>query len=277
MFEQYQATQTDFDTIEEALSFVWKPELDFNFRDKLKIHSTIVATYDSVNVYYWIKEDGQYHKHQFTHPVKIKEEHYRGWCTGCMVKELKPLLIEQLPGEYHNIISGAPLTPIITLQKQRQLEANPYTTYESYLATIVHEFGHIYYNNTHPSFFKSQSESIPLMQIAQVLFAGKEETPDVPVPMLSHRSISELFAFCTDYTAAKIFWPHHKKDLDKYHQRHVEKGIQKEKEKNLLYEDSYLNEGHNYAAVVGKILLEQYPESWVTLLLGHTDEKLERA
>ena len=83
-------------------------------------------------------------------------------------------------------------------------------------------------------------------------------------------SMGELFAFCTEYSASKFFWPNHKQNLDNFAKERLKKLVKAEKEKNLNQEDSVLEPSkkpHDFALVFSKIILHQYPTSWLQLLL----------
>ena len=84
-----------------------------------------------------------------------------------------------------------------------------------------------------------------------------------------------MFAFCADYTAATLFWPNHKKDIDKEQASHIQEAFEKEVTLDLSCEDSVLSGKvvgrHLPAAVIGRILIEKYPEAWPEKLIAeHT-------
>jgi hypothetical protein len=85
-------------------------------------------------------------------------------------------------------------------------------------------------------------------------------------------SFTEIFAFCTDYSAASIFWPNHATDLNKMHAEIIGNMMKKEKELNLEEQDSYLSNknesAHLLASIVGIVLINKYPKDWVQKLLG---------
>lgn len=268
MFENYQATKEDFNAIEEALTFVWKPELDFIFMDKSKIENAVVVSYDSQSMYYWVRNNEKYEFHKVKHELNIDDKNYRGWCTNFKIKELKLLLPKALQDSKYSWISGAPFNALISAQKTKPIDNNPYTTYQSYLATIAHEFGHVYYNNCgNTSYFADKKESLSLLKAAKTTFSseGNASFPNIILP--SHKSIGELFAFCTEYQTSLIFWQKHAKNLDTYYTHTLEQAIHEEIDKDLSVQDSYLNDAHNYAAVVGRILIAREKENWPEFIL----------
>ena len=142
------------------------------------------------------------------------------------------------------IVSGSLLTQFTNFQKAKikVRPLNPYTTIESYLATIVHEFGHAYYNNFHTWWYSNKKENLNYLNQALDLYKGKKIKimSKISFPNYDKRStlLSELFAFCTDYTAASVFWKSHKKDIDKENINEIRLSILTETAKDLFREDS---------------------------------------
>lgn len=174
MFDNYLATHKDLKTVEEGLRFVLHPKMLFVFENKSKITNTAIVSYDSKFIYIWELKPVKLH-YKIPHNLIIPDEWQRGWWTNIVSKQVEKYLPDKIKNP---IISGGLLTPFITLQKAKNISNNPYTTRESYLATIVHEFGHIYFGGY-----------------------GKE---------------GELSAFCTEYYSSQIFWPKHTNKLDRF-------------------------------------------------------------
>jgi len=179
MFNNYLATQKDLKTVEKGLKFVLHPKMRFVFKNKSKIINTIVVSYDSKFVYIW-KVNPVKLTHKILHDLRIPDEWQRGWWAGIVSKQVEKYLPKE---NKHQIISGGLLTPFIKLQKLKNVSNNPYITEKSYLATIIHEFGHIY-------------------------FGG-------------HGKKGELSAFCAEYYASQLFWPEHAKVMDKFDSRYT--------------------------------------------------------
>jgi hypothetical protein len=179
MFDKYLATPTDFKAITKALRFVMNPKMGFVFENRSKIANTAIVSYDSKFIYIWGVKPIKLN-YKIPHNLKIPNEWQRGWWAGIVSKQIE----KYLPDKTKNpIMSGGLLTPFIALQKAKNISDNPYTTKESYLATIIHEFGHIYFGGF-----------------------GKE---------------GELSAFCTEYYASQMFWPKHLKLMDKFDARFI--------------------------------------------------------
>jgi len=158
------------------------------------------------------------------------------------------------------------------LETQKQLDrlSNAYTTKESYLATIVHEFGHIYFDSFGLQFFPDPKDSQLYINKALEMFEGNDtlkiENVEIRLP-LDH-TLSEVFAFCTDYSAASIFWPQHKQDIDRMQAADIKRYVGKKSKDDLQNNDTYLpKDPHLMAAIVGKILLNKYPETWPIKLI----------
>jgi hypothetical protein len=180
MFSNYQASQKDLKTIKEALEFVMSPKMRFVFKNKSKITNTTVVSYDSKFIYVW-KVNPAKLIHKIPHNLRIPDEWQRSWWASIISEKIEKYLSMKNKSP---IISGGLLTPFIVLQKAKNVLNNPYITRESYLATIVHEFGHIYFGGY-----------------------GKK---------------GELSAFCTEYYASRLFWLEHTKLMNKFHSKFID-------------------------------------------------------
>jgi hypothetical protein len=84
----------------------------------------------------------------------------------------------------------------------------------------------------------------------------------------SYKYLSELFAFCTEYTTASIFWPNHRRNIDRYYLNYIRELIKEEQSANLNICDSVLEQNpHNFAGIIGRLILERYPKNWPTVIL----------
>ena len=275
MFEKYLATQKDLEAIEQGIDFVWRKELDFIFKDRSKIAKTLVISFDSKKMYVWHREEKGYKIDKIFHNIKIKDQNQQGWKVGLRSNELHQFFSQKRQVDWHERpkISGGLFVPFIELQKRKKREFNPYTTYESYLAAIVHEFGHIYYNQHKLHWYSNKKENLNYIEKARRLYQQEKlDLKNFKLKIPTPRCLTELFAFCTDYTVALIFWPKHKEDIDKYNIAHLLKLRGEESKKNLNTQDSVLDEdSHDFAAIMGKLLLEHYPKKWPEILLKGYD------
>lgn len=266
----YIASQGDLEVVEEGIKYVWHPNLNFIFRDKSKIESTAVISYDSHNIYLWANMNLE----KIPHRLKIKKELHSWWRAGLMPESIQNYLPNSIKNKTRfeiPIISGGLLKPFIELQKQKKLSKNPYITKESYLATIIHEFGHIYYDNIGAQYwFNNKEENLEYIQAALNLYKSKlVDLSRIKISIPSYHSLTELFAFCADYTASNLFWPNHKKDIDDYNIKRFFRLMNEEKSRDLSINNSVLDDPHDFASVVGKIILTKYPNSWPQILIRY--------
>jgi len=274
MFEDYLATKEDFRAIKEGIEAVWRPEMDFIFEEKSYIDNVVPVSFDSKFFYFWSSFKipklkpiasglGNYQVYKSPHKLKISEHDQMGWCANA--EKWRNFLPKSLQKSKKAIlVSGGLLTPFTKIHKRYLARGYPdiYASYESYLATIVHEFAHIYYNST-PLSLLNQQANLKYLKTATNLFKDKR-TKKLP-RIKTYRSFAfdvwtEIFAFCAEYHATSIFWPKFKKDLDNYWTVSLQQLIQR---------PSFLTSRHphNLAAVIGKIFLSSFPKDWPKKIL----------
>ncbi len=293
MFEGYKATTEDLKAIEEGIATACNQKLKFIFKNKDYIKKIIIISYDSENIYIWSQIKfpklislkcglKQYFAYKIPHQLKICDDLQRGWAASLQPRELTKLLFPKLKTDElsNQFISGGLLTPFIALQKKlKDRKNNPYISRESYLATIIHEFGHAYWHQHKLWYYSNKEENLLLLKTANSLYRAEmlkksslenKNPTAIPIRFPTIEGITEIFAFCTEYQASKIFWPVHKQNFDKFAANRTEFILQLEKTKNLNQEDSVLEPQkypHNFAFVFSKILLTLYPETWQQKLL----------
>ena len=92
--------------------------------------------------------------------IIFSDKHLSAWYYGLICPDILNYLPHELVKENlisRPIICGSTYSEFIKNQKIKQKKMtfdNPYTTYESYIATIIHEFGHVIYD--FPIFNKKQ-------------------------------------------------------------------------------------------------------------------------
>lgn len=272
MFNNYLATSEDLKAVEEALKFVLHPKMRFVFANLSKIKKTSIISYDSQFIYIW-RLGSEELEYKIPHKIKIKDEWQSGWRAGFKVNQIESLLPNPIKNKSRferPIISGGFLTPFIGLQRVKKLQYNPYVTRESYLATIIHEFGHVYWNSFKLWWFSKKDENIKYLRIAQKLYGNnglkdRKIRFDFPLP----GALGETFAFCAEYVASEIFWPSHKNNLDKFGKQRIDQLIVTEKTANLDKENSVIEptkNPHDFSSVFGKIILGKYPITWPEIL-----------
>ena len=272
MFNNYLATPDDLRTISEALGFVMHPKMRFVFENLSTVKKTLVVSYDSKFIYIW-RLDSKEPAYKISHRIKIKDEWQSGWWADIKMAQIENLLPAQIKNKSRfeiPIISGGLFAPFIALQKAKKIQYNPYIIRESYLATIIHEFGHIYWNSFKLWWFSKKDENIKYLKIAQKLY-GNNGLKYKKVKLLLPLSwpLGEVFAFCAEYTASGIFWPSHKNNLDEFEKKRIDQLIITEKIANLDKENSVIEpttSPHDFSSVFGKIILEKHPTTWPKIL-----------
>lgn len=273
MYEHYLANDEDIKAIEDGINFVWHPKLNFIFTNKKLIENVTIISFDSCHFYIWENYNSKVNR--IPHKINIPDEYQLGWRCGFGLEKLIPLDSLIKSPKKNVVISGSLLKPFIGTQKQRNRKLNPYITSEGYLATIVHEYGHIYFDRHFSNWYSNKDETINLLESALNLYQNKRgaEIRNINIPNFAERNIilSETFAFCSDYSAASIFWPEHKKDIDMSNSTYIKELIVLEEKLDLLKTDSCLHPkagAHNSAATIGKILINAHPNSWPEILLS---------
>lgn len=269
MLENYQATKKDLEAIEEGIRTVWRKELDFIFKEKSYIKNVAPVSFDSKFFYIWsplkisrLKSTpcrfGNYRVYKFPHKLSITEYDQRGWSARVYKwQDYFPKLFRENQKAIY--ISGGLFTPFTKIHQnyRDQKYLDIYNTPESYLATLVHEFAHVYYDS-HPFSCSNKKANLEYLKTAINLFDGKktEKLPIIkPLSGFALETWTELFAFCAEYTAASLLWPRYKKDLDNYWRASLGEFIQAPA---LLSSRG----PHYLAATIGKILISRFPKDW---------------
>lgn len=283
MFKSYIATPEDFFAVEDALRYVWHPKLDFIFRKKKSIRSTVVISYDSQCLYVWTQKKfpgftrmecsvKDYYAYRIPQRFIFTKEHHGMWWAGVQ-SEIDAFLPEDIKRKSQFSvprISGGLLTPFIAAQKTLPKKHNPYTTRESYLATIVHEFGHVYWNSYKLWWPSNKQENLRYLTMARKLYMNKGDTHNMQLYVPAPYGISEVYAHCSEYYASQLFWPLHKQNSDLFAQNCLKDLLAVEKEANLEKEDSVLEPTkypHDLGFVFCTFLLTYYPKMWPKMLL----------
>lgn len=288
MFENYKAAQKDFEAIEEGIKTVRKKELKFIFINKKLLDKTSIISFDSQFIYLWSKQKfselkqkptslAGYHLFKIPHQIPITDKEYSVWYASVPKNEFYKFLPKFFTVKSQLIyprIGGGPLTPFIKIhqkmKKRKEYPLDPYTTKESFLATIVHEFGHVYFEQQYPTWYGIKSYNLKLIRAALNLYEENKKTRHLLVKLPVSYRISELFASCAEYSAAMIFWPFHRSNFDHLQTGKIEQLIKKEAKKNLNWEKSTIDEdAHTFAALLGRIIVDKYPTAWPEFIYKH--------
>lgn len=283
MESNYSATTDDFEAIEEVLDYVFDPKLNYIFKDKDYLKKISVIGFDSKFIYIWSfrklknfllskSDSGKYFMYKISHIIKINNIDRAGWRAGIWPSSINEYLPSELQGDdFDNPkISGSLMGDFINIQNTiKGNENNPYVTRESYLATVIHEFGHAYFRQYKNWWYSNKKHNLDLLREALLIYKNRNKKTtiniEVPFPYL----FSEIFAFCCEYEASKIFLPLHKINLDKYATEVISKGLRYEKQKNLDLEDSIIsnNFSHEASLALGIIIIERFPKTWPDKIL----------
>ena len=160
----------DIELIYNAVEFVYDKRVNYIFEDKTRINNTKIAAYNHSTVFLidpLKKEISEY-------PFKVPDKLMIGWQAI-----LKAEIYEALPKEIknqsrfdHPIISGSLCTEFI---KHQESIEGWYTTIESFLATILHEYAHIYYNSYKSYFFHDKKENLRYLERALEILKGESK------------------------------------------------------------------------------------------------------
>lgn len=221
MYKKYIASRKDLFTIESALNILWDEKLDFIFKHKERIVNASIVSFDSKNIYLWTGQKNKYNLTKIPHNLKkIDYLLHKSWMSGIFIEEFEEIINNNTKKKIFGP-SGGLLTPFVQIHKKlNKIARDPYFTKESYVATIIHEFGHVY--------------------------SGKLD------------KYGELFAMCAEYTASSIFWPNHKKNLDKF----------MFSIKDQLTMKNQNEDPHYFAFANFEKLITKHPTSWSDVLLN---------
>ncbi len=278
---KYLASSDDFKTIEKAITLVFSPKLSFIFKEKLLLEHFLLVSFDSKYIYIWTTEHldtlekmkcsvEKITAGKIPHTIAFTDEDRLGWMSRITSDYIWNLLPNNLKVNEFTLpkMSGSLLGDFITQQTNKNQPFNPYVTEESYTATLIHEFAHLYYNQHKNWWYSNKTYNISLLDASLSLFESKKTTIPIlytPSPLF----LSELFAFCAEYAASEISFPRHKKAMDTFSQQRIEKLRKVELIKDLETEDSTIGEStpHDTAIILGRILLKKYPTNWPEILL----------
>ncbi len=207
----YKLKKNDFEAIEKILELVFKNKLKFIF-PKGGLEKIDIETFDSTFIYLFSKNNyplplSKKFKSKFTnlyqipHKRKLKEKDYKRAFAGLsrfsQIKKINPF----------PLISCPPLNAYLSVRDP----SSPYSFKESYLPTLVHEYGHIYYelHRKKDYFNLSKKDFYKLVEASFLLWKGKPaKVPLISIPP-PVKSIGELFANLAEFTFAEKFCKKH--------------------------------------------------------------------
>lgn len=255
----------DIDLIQESINYIFDKKLSFLFKDISIFNGLAIVGIDKNDLHVFHYNDSKIEYGNIKHSEIILDDTLKGWGTYLRQKED---LEKYLHGSYqkNKIASGGIFTEFKRVQALRKRSI--YTTEVSYICTIIHELGHIYFNITNPWYFNNRGYTLEVLD----RLGGNENSLDlsnfeIRMPADYKGYQSELFAFCTEYSFAKKYFQEHATNIDKEILRCSKIDREEEAKKDLLKEDSIFNDMHMFAMYMGKILIEKYGDKWSKVLL----------
>lgn len=246
--------------ISKAISFVFNEKLDYVFKNKSLIEKTTVISFNDSQIFLFKNNEEPI---TIPHEEKILEKTKEGWSAYLRQKED---LGKYLPKKTlaNEIISGGLYSDFLKYQKKKK---SIYTTKQSYISTIVHEYAHVYFNKLNPFYYAEKEYTLKLLDISKDLYLGKNISKDYKLLLPSYRDLSEVFAFCVEYDFAKKYAKKHFEKINADFLKRIDSLKKIEKGKDFKKEDSILSDPHIYSWVFGKMILEKYGDDWVERLL----------
>lgn len=271
----------DFSLLFEALIFVWDKKLSFIFPLKTLLEKICVLMFDENNFYLFssllinkempFSRRNKYFIYRFPHKISFKEQDFAGWQAGIPSKLLiyLPEEVQKMVPFPYQVIFGS--VPDLFLQYHKK-NNTLYRSREGFLATVIHEFGHAYWNLHKLWWFSDKKQNIKYIETAIKLFKRQNVQLDglnigVPFPVFW----SEVFAFCAEYQATNIFWPDYAKQVEEFFAHRLEESFSIEMAKDLDKENSLFDGDKNVhlaAATLGRIIYQKYPHLWPQVLLN---------
>lgn len=284
----YKATKEDIKTIEEGINTVFDSKLSFIFKDKTALKKFLIISYDSRKIYCWTTEHLDYKiSSSFILPSKILVYHYiiphkiyipiqnrTGWYASIFLDGLDSIIPKELLDDISfPKMSGSLLGDFIATQKElKGTDNNPYVFRDGYLATIIHEFGHIYYNQTSPSV---KTRSLKFLEQAEQLYSGKipDDLINPFIPYISPTDLfylfGETYATCAELYASSVFYPEHEKRFTSFSLIFIQYLLQELHTKNVSFDALDFQYSHTVAAAIGKIFMTFYSSDWPEIIINY--------
>ncbi len=270
MFEKYIHTPYDLELVEKSLNFVISEDLS-NIYDKRDLFEFVtVISFDSKEIFVWVYKNGKWEMSKFGHDSEITDKDQRGWSANVRIWDFVDVLPKELLENRLKISGGLPM-PLMEIHKSYNVPQGRdiYITEDSFISTISHEFGHVYYNFYKTWYFSDKERNLKYLDTAKQLFQGLKPQVDLNSDIILTEAdyMTEIFAFCVEYEVAKLKLPEYKGVLDHHLASELINFIEKEKEIDLNNKDSTLADSHTLSWVAGRMLFEKYPEDWKAILL----------
>ena len=135
-----------------------------------------------------------------------------------------------------------------------------YNTEDSFTATIIHEFAHIYCRSYWDEFRTNKFKVVSFLK-------GKSKIGEIEPPP-SH--LEEVFAFCVEHEVSKKIFPRHAINIDNSDKKYLEKILKQEKMRSIKQASVFAHDNANHiiAMVLGRKLIKEYPTDWGEKILN---------
>jgi len=253
---EYKATKKDFELVERALNLMWSEKLNLIFTDKKLISEVNVISFDSEYLYLWIKKEKNNWKiSRIKHKLKFSKSDRKGWNAWS-----DPKIVCLLPTDLQWNYSIIGSLPAVFINTQKKIKNSIYNTEDSFVATIIHEFAHIYCRSFWDKYKTNKTNIIKFLQ-------GKSKISAIEPPP---SYLEEVFAFCVEYEISKIIFPKHAVNMDKSDKEYISKIIKQETAKDKKQASFFVegNSNHAIAMVLGRKLIKEYPVGWKEKILN---------
>ncbi len=257
---------SDTELIEKAIQYISSNSLATIFKDRNILKTVTIVSFDDHNLYVYKNIDSNIKLSKIPHKENVLDKTKQGWSAYLRQGEdFRKYFSKDY--KIQNIISGGLCSDFSKLQRNL---GTIYTNQESCIATIIHEYAHIYFNNKNPFYYSDREEIVNILDTSIKLYKNKETNLEQKFFIPSYKNFSELFAFCTEYEFSRKYAPTHFSIMNKKITRFLQEHLKKERKKNLKEEDSVLEDPHFFSWILGKILIEKYPSRWHKILFEKT-------
>lgn len=133
--------------------------------------------------------------------------------------------------------------PTVFIDTQSKIKNSIYNTEDSYTATVIHEFAHIYCRSYWDEFRTNKLKTISFLE-------GKSKIGEIEPPPLY---LEEVFAFCVECEISKILFPQHAKNMDNSNKVYLNRFIEQERHRGDKQVSILVNDDANHiiAMVLG--------------------------
>ncbi len=253
----------DLNLISKSLSYVFGGRMDNIFSRKEILKGVSLVSFDNNFLYLFTIENNVVNIKEISHREDILDKTKRGWSAYLRQKgELKKYLPESCIQS--KIVSGGLFSDFVALQGYNQ---SIYTAKEAYIATIIHEFAHVYFNKLNPFYYADKEYNLEILELSRDLYLKKPVNLEYTISIPSYADSTEVFAFCAEYEYARKYAKKYFDSMNEEFSKQIDCMLEEEKLKNLEKEDSVLVDPHSLSFVIGKLIVEKYPDDWAGRLI----------